>query len=64
MLYETIREAAIEKANQVNPSKSLSVYEKLKIENEHLLEQARRKNIKQRIPIGLLYEQLLDEENI
>lgn len=65
LLYEAIREAAIEKASMANPSKSLSVYEKLKIENEHLLEQAEEKYKNKEYQSALvLYEQLLDEENI
>ncbi len=64
LLYETIREAAIDKASQVSPSKTLSVWEKLKVENEHLLEQAEEKYKSKEYQTALvLYEQLLDEEN-
>ena len=65
LLYETIREAIIEKAaNRDSAPKVLSIADKLKKENEALLEQAedRYKNKEYQTAL-VLYEQLLDEEN-
>jgi len=65
LLYETIREAIIEKAaNKDSAPKLLTFADKLKKENEALLEQAedRYKNKEYQTAL-VLYEQLLDDEN-
>jgi tetratricopeptide (TPR) repeat protein/HAMP domain-containing protein len=66
LLYEAIRDAIIEKSSSSNSnqSKTLSVWDKLKAENEQLLEQAEEKYRNKEYQTALvLYEQLLDEEN-
>lgn len=62
LLYETIREAIIEKASQKQTA-SFSIQDKLEKENEALLEQAEENYKNKDYQTALvLYEQLLDEE--
>ncbi|HMV42901.1 MAG TPA: SpoIIE family protein phosphatase [Leptospiraceae bacterium] len=65
LLYESIREAIIEKSSNNNGQvKKLTLSERLKAENENLLEQAEElyKN-KDYQGALILYQQLLDDEN-